>query len=87
MIYVEYSCVPGTSTSPGYLYRNEVSVAAHCWLEALRERRVVLLNNLLANPSSALPAFPTKLPRANPATPTSSTSRLPRPCRLNSKTP
>jgi prepilin-type N-terminal cleavage/methylation domain-containing protein len=56
MIYVEYSCVPGTSTSPGYLYRNEVLSPLTAGSKPSVSAGVVLLNNLLANPSGA-PCF------------------------------
>lgn len=56
MIYVEYSCVPGTATSPGYLYRNEVLSPLTAGSKPAVSAGVVLLNNLLANPSSA-PCF------------------------------
>ena len=56
MIYVEYSCVPGTTTSPGYLYRNEVLSPLTAGSKPAVSAGVVLLNNLLANPSSA-PCF------------------------------
>lgn len=56
MIYVEYSCVPGTLTSPGYLYRNEVLSPLTAGSKPSVSAGVVLLNNLLANPSGA-PCF------------------------------
>jgi len=56
MIYVEYSCVPGTATSPGYLYRNEVLSPLTAGSKPAVTAGVVLLNNLLANPSGA-PCF------------------------------
>jgi hypothetical protein len=56
MIYVEYSCVPGTTTSPGYLYRNEVLSPLTAGSKPSVSAGVVLLNNLLANPSGA-PCF------------------------------
>jgi prepilin-type N-terminal cleavage/methylation domain-containing protein len=56
MIYVEYSCVPGTSASPGYLYRNEVLSPLTAGSKPAVSAGVVLLNNLMANPSGA-PCF------------------------------
>ncbi len=56
MIYVEYSCVPGTTTSPGYLYRNEVLSPLTAASKPAVSAGVVLLNNLLPNPSTA-PCF------------------------------
>ncbi len=56
MIYVEYSCVPGTTTAPGYLYRNEVLSPLSAASKPAVSAGVVLLNNLLANPGSA-PCF------------------------------
>jgi len=58
MIYVEYSCVPGTSTSPGYLYRNEVLSPLTAGSKPAVGASVVLLNNLLTNPSNANGAVP-----------------------------
>jgi prepilin-type N-terminal cleavage/methylation domain-containing protein len=55
-VYVEYACVPGTSTSPGYLYRNEVTSPLTAASKPAVSASVVLLNNLLANPGGA-PCF------------------------------
>jgi prepilin-type N-terminal cleavage/methylation domain-containing protein len=55
-IYVEYACVPGTSSSPGYLYRNEVTSPLTATSKPAVSASVVLLNNVLANPGSA-PCF------------------------------
>lgn len=56
MIYVEYSCVPGTSASPGYLYRNEVLSPITAASKPAVSAGVVLLTNLLPNPNGA-PCF------------------------------
>lgn len=56
ILYVEYSCVPGTSASPGYLYRNEVTSPLTATSKPAVSAGVVLLNNLLANPNNA-PCF------------------------------
>ena len=55
-LYVEYACVPGTTTSPGYLYRNEVTSPLTAASKPAVGASVVLLNNLLPNPGNA-PCF------------------------------
>lgn len=61
MIYVEYTCVPGTPQAPGFLYRNQVNF----WdlpngVPALNPSMIVL-NGVLTNPNSpagaAVPCF------------------------------
>lgn len=56
LVYVEYSCVPGTSASPGYLYRNQVQSPLTAASKPAVSAGVVLLNNLLPNPGGA-PCF------------------------------
>jgi prepilin-type N-terminal cleavage/methylation domain-containing protein len=56
LLYVEYSCVPGTATAPGYLYRNEILSPLTAVSKPAVSASVVLLNNLLANPN-ATPCF------------------------------
>jgi Tfp pilus assembly protein PilE len=59
MVYVEYTCSPGTSSAPGFLYRNEMA-----WNAATKPAlasSMLLLNNLLTNPtdqnSNPFPCF------------------------------
>jgi prepilin-type N-terminal cleavage/methylation domain-containing protein len=54
--YIEYSCVPGTSSSPGYLYRNVISNPLTASSKPSVGASMVLLNNLLPNPNST-PCF------------------------------
>ena len=54
ILYVEYTCSPGTSTSPGYLYRNAMSFTAGS--KPAVSAGMILLNNLLTNPNST-PCF------------------------------
>lgn len=56
MVYVEYTCSPGTSSSPGYLYRNEITSPLTATSKPSVSASMVLLNNLLSNPSGA-PCF------------------------------
>jgi prepilin-type N-terminal cleavage/methylation domain-containing protein len=49
MLYVEYTCAPGTPTAPGFLYRNEMSITAAS--KPAVDSTMILLNNLLANPN------------------------------------
>jgi len=56
IVYVEYSCIPGTSASPGYLYRNIVTSPLSATSKPSVSAGVVLLDNLLANPNNA-PCF------------------------------
>jgi len=49
MVYVVYTCQQGTTTAPGYLYRNEVQ-----WNAAAipnNDTNMILLNNVLNNPN------------------------------------
>ena len=54
ILYVEYTCVQGTTDSPGYLYRNEMSFTAAS--KPAVSAGIVLVNNLLANPNGT-PCF------------------------------
>jgi hypothetical protein len=48
MVYVEYTCQPGSQNSPGFLYRNEMP-----WNSVLKpplDNSMILLKNLLNNP-------------------------------------
>src|ERR1700757_1449631 len=50
VLYVEYTCAPGTSTSPGYLYRNEMSFTAAT--KPALDPSMYLLTNVLSNPNN-----------------------------------
>jgi prepilin-type N-terminal cleavage/methylation domain-containing protein len=54
VLYVEYTCSPGTTTAPGYLYRNQMSFTAGS--KPAVTGSMVLLDNLLPNPNST-PCF------------------------------
>jgi type II secretory pathway pseudopilin PulG len=49
MLYVEYTCTPGTAAAPGLLYRNQMSITAGA--KAAVDNTMVLLNNVLTNPN------------------------------------
>jgi prepilin-type N-terminal cleavage/methylation domain-containing protein len=51
MLYVEYTCAQGTSTAPGYLYRNEMAITATS--KPAANNTMILVNNLLPNPNDA----------------------------------
>ena len=51
MVYVEYTCTQGTSTAPGYLYRNQMSITAAT--KPANDNTMILLNNVLTNPNDA----------------------------------
>jgi prepilin-type N-terminal cleavage/methylation domain-containing protein len=57
MEYIEYTCAPGTSTAPGTLSRNSMSITAAS--KPAIDNTMILLNNILANPpiSSPVPCF------------------------------
>jgi len=58
MLYVEYTCAPGTATAPGYLYRNEMSITAGS--KPAVDNTMILLNNVLNNydnNNNLLPCF------------------------------
>jgi type II secretory pathway pseudopilin PulG len=56
IVYVEYTCSPGTSASPGYLYRNVITSPLSAASKPSATASQVLLNNLITNPSGA-PCF------------------------------
>jgi hypothetical protein len=49
MLYVEYTCSQGTSTAPGTLYRNQMSITAAS--KPAVDNTMILLNNVLQNPN------------------------------------
>jgi type II secretory pathway pseudopilin PulG len=51
MVYVEYTCTPGTATAPGNLYRNSMLITAGA--KPALDNTMVLLNNVLTNPNDA----------------------------------
>jgi type II secretory pathway pseudopilin PulG len=59
MLYVEYTCVQGTTAAPGTLYRNEISMTAAS--KPAVDNTMILLNNVLTNPNdvngNAVPCF------------------------------
>ena len=59
MVYVEYNCQQGTTTAPGFLYRNQI--AWNALVKPAIDNSMILLNNVLANPSdqngNAFPCF------------------------------
>ena len=61
MVYVEYTCVPGTPANPGFLYRNQVNFwNLPAGVPPLNPSMIVL-NGVLANPNgpgaAAVPCF------------------------------
>ncbi|PYT81605.1 MAG: hypothetical protein DMG40_08625 [Acidobacteria bacterium] len=60
MVYVEYTCVPGTPQNPGFLYRNQVNFWNLPVVPPL-DPSMIVLNGVLANPASptgaAVPCF------------------------------
>jgi len=62
VLYVEYTCVPGTQAAPGFLYRNQMSYSALLKLPV--DPSKVLLNNLLPNPNNT-PCFTYQVAQAN----------------------
>jgi prepilin-type N-terminal cleavage/methylation domain-containing protein len=57
MIYVEYTCVPGTPAAPGFLYRNEVNFWNLPAVPPLDPSKIIL-TGVLANPPNAAGAVP-----------------------------
>lgn len=59
MVYLEYTCQQGTTTAPGFLYRNQV--AWNALVKPAADNSMILLNNVLANPAdqngNAFPCF------------------------------
>ena len=51
MVYVEYTCTQGTTTAPGFLYRNQMSITAAS--KPANDNTMILLNNVLTNPNDA----------------------------------
>jgi len=49
MVYVEYTCTPGTAAAPGNLYRNQMSITQVGKLAV--DNTKILLNNVLTNPN------------------------------------
>ena len=49
MVYVEYTCQQGTTTAPGFLYRDQV--AWNALVVPPNDNTMILLNNVLANPN------------------------------------
>lgn len=58
MIYVEYTCVPGTPQAPGFLYRNQVNFWDLPVVPPLDPSKIVLTGVLANPPSPALAAVP-----------------------------
>ena len=60
MVYVEYTCVPGTPQAPGFLYRNQVNLWNLPAVPPLAPSKIVL-NGVLVNPNgptgAAVPCF------------------------------
>src|SRR6266851_2186718 len=52
MVYVEYTCTPGTAAAPGNLYRNQMSITAGA--KAAVDNTMILLNNVLTNPNDPI---------------------------------
>jgi len=75
LVYVEYSCAPGTTTAPGYLYRNEITAPLTAGSKPAVGAGMVLLNNLLTNPNST-PCFSYQTAVGASGIPTSWMSRL-----------
>jgi len=49
MVYVEYTCVPGTPAAPGFLYRNQMPITQVG--KPAFNNTMILLNNVLFNPN------------------------------------
>ena len=62
VLYVEYTCVPGTAAAPGYLYRNEISFTAVA--KPAVSPSMILLTNVLNNPNGT-PCFTYQVQPAN----------------------
>lgn len=62
VLYVEYTCAPGTAAAPGFLYRNQMSYTA--LLKPAVDSSRVLLNNVLPNPNNN-PCFTYTVSKAN----------------------
>ncbi len=59
MVYVEYTCAPGTPAAPGFLYRNQMPITQVG--KPAVNNTMILLSNVLANPNdlngNAVPCF------------------------------
>jgi prepilin-type N-terminal cleavage/methylation domain-containing protein len=53
MLYVEYTCVPGTAAAPGFLYRNQMAFNAPAGSKPAVNPSMVVLSNVLTNPPDA----------------------------------
>ena len=62
ILYVEYTCAPGTSAAPGFLYRNEMSFTSV--LKKPVDASMYLLTNVLNNPNNT-PCFTYQVQLAN----------------------
>lgn len=51
MVYVEYTCTQGTTTAPGFLYRNQMLITQVG--KPAVDNTKILLNNVLTNPNDA----------------------------------
>jgi type II secretory pathway pseudopilin PulG len=51
MVYVEYTCTQGTTTAPGFLYRNQMPITQVG--KPAKDNTMILLNNVLPNPNDA----------------------------------
>jgi type II secretory pathway pseudopilin PulG len=49
MVYVEYTCAPGTAAAPGFLYRNQMAITQVG--KPAVDNTMILLNNVLVNPN------------------------------------
>lgn len=62
VLYVEYTCAPGTPAAPGFLYRQEISAFTGVKLPV--DPSMVLLNSVLTNPNNT-PCFTYQVQQAN----------------------
>jgi len=51
MVYVEYTCAPGTAAAPGFLYRNQMPITQVG--KPAVNNTMILLSNVLPNPNDA----------------------------------
>lgn len=63
VLYVEYTCAPGTAANPGFLYRNEMN-AFTTLIKPAASPTMYLLTNVLQNPANA-PCFTYQVQQAN----------------------
>jgi hypothetical protein len=52
LVYVEYTCVPGTPANPGFLYRNQVNFWDNQVVPPL-DPSMIVLSGVLTNPNDA----------------------------------